>query len=84
LTHHLGISGLLGNGFFWKTIATWSRDFGSYAKIYPVPLDEFSFLGEGSYNGPKLPFILKAGVTGDIGDRFEQRVGGYLGIEFNF
>jgi len=82
--HHLGISGLLGNGFYWKTITTWSRDFGSYGKIYPAPLNEFSFLAEGSYNGPKLPFIVKAGVVGDTGDRFEQRVGGYLGIEFNF
>ena len=82
--HHLGISGTLGNGFYWKTLTTLSRNFGSYGKPYPVPLDEFSFLAEGSYNGPKLPFTVKAGLAGDYGDRFEHRYGVYLGIEFNF
>ncbi len=83
--HHLGLSGTLGNGFCWKSLMTWSRNFGSYQKItYTNPLDEFSFLAEGSYNGVKLPFIVKAGLAGDYGDRFEQRIGAYLGIEFNF
>ncbi len=84
MMHHLGISGTLGNGFYWKSLTTWSRDFGSYGKGYPNPLDEFSFLAEGSYNGSKLPFIVKTGVAGDYGTRFEHRLGGYLGIEFNF
>jgi len=83
--HHLGLSGTLGNGFYWKTITTWSRNFGQYQKItYTIPKDEFSFLAEGIYNGAKLPFIVKAGLAGDYGDRFEHRTGGYLGIEFNF
>jgi len=82
--HHLGVSGILGGGFFWKSLATWSRNFGTYKKAYPNPLDEFSFLAEGSYNGSKLPFMVKAGVAGDHGDRFEHRIGGYLGIEINF
>ncbi len=82
--HHLGISGTLGNGFYWKSLMTISRNFGRYNLVYPDPLDEFSFLAEGSYNGAKLPFIVKAGVAGDYGTRFEHRTGGYLGIEFNF
>jgi len=82
--HHLGLSGTLGNGFNWKSLMTLSRNFGNYGKPYPDPLDEFSFLAEGSYNGAKLPFAVKAGVSGDYGDRFEQRIGGYLGIEFDF
>ena len=72
------------NRFFWKSLTTWSRNFGTYANVYPNPLDEFSFLAEGSYNGAKLPFAVKAGVADGYGDRFEQRIGGYLGIEFNF
>ena len=52
--HHLGISGILGNGIYWKTLTTWSRDFGSYYNVLPEPLDEISFLAEGSYNGAKL------------------------------
>jgi len=82
--HHLGISGTLGNGFYWKSLMTFSRNFGDYGTVYPVPLDEFSFLAEGSYNGTKLPFIVKAGLAGDYGSRFEHRSGGYLGVEFNF
>jgi len=82
--HHLGISGNLGSGFYWKSLTTFSRNFGTYKNPYPNPLDEFSFLAEGSYSGSKLPFIVKSGVAGDAGDRFEKRLGGYLGIEFNF
>lgn len=82
--HHLGVSGALGNGFFWKSLATFSRNFGTFGKPYPNPLNEFSFLAECRYNGAKLPFIVKAGVAGDNGERFEHRFGGYLGIEFNF
>ena len=82
--HHLGISGTVGNGFFWKSLTTWSRNFGTHFYPYPNPLSEFSFLSEGSYAGTKLPFIVKAGVSGDYGERFEHRTGGYLGIEFNF
>jgi len=82
--HHLGISGTFGNSFYWKSLTTWSRNYGTYGTPYPVPLEEFSFLAEGSYNGTKLPFIVKAGLAGDYGKRFEHRLGGYLGIEFNF
>ena len=74
----------MGNGFYWKSLITISRDYGSYGNVYTDPLDEFSFLAEGSYNGAKLPFAVKAGVADGYGDRFEQRIGGYLGIEFNF
>jgi hypothetical protein len=82
--HHLGISGALGDGFFWKSLMTFSRNFGTYEKPYSVPLNEFSFLAECSYAGAKLPFVVKAGLAGDYGERFEHRNGGYIGIEFNF
>jgi len=82
--HHIGISGVLGGGFYWKTLTTWSRNFGNYDKPYPNPLDELSFLTESSYDGTKLPFIIKAGIAGDYGKRFEPRLGGYLSIEFKF
>ncbi|MCX6239879.1 MAG: hypothetical protein NTY07_20430, partial [Bacteroidia bacterium] len=61
--HHLGISGMLGGGFFWKSLLTLSRNFGRYQQVYPDPLDEFSFLVECRYNGAKLPFEVKAGVA---------------------
>jgi hypothetical protein len=82
--HHLGVSGMLGDGFYWKSLLTWSRNFGTYKNVYPIPLDEFSFLAECRYNGVKLPFEVKAGIAGDDGNRFEQKLGGYLGIEINF
>ena len=82
--HHLGISGTFGSGFYWKSLATWSRNFGTYTKVYTNPLDEFSFLAECHYFGAKIPFQIKVGIAGDYGKRFEQRIGGYVGIEINF
>ena len=82
--HHLGINGTLGNDFNWKSLITFSQDLGSYKLIYTKPLDVFSFLAEGSYNGPKLPFSVKGGLAGDYGSRYEHLVGGFLGVEFSF
>jgi len=82
--HHLGVSGALGDGFYWRSLMTWSRNFGKYNDVYPNPLDELSLLAECRYSGAKLPFQVKVGIAGDYGDRFEKRIGGYLGIEFVF
>ena len=95
--HHLGVKGALGSGIYWKTMLTWSRNFGVYngsfpwdanfgstGSMYPAPLDEFSFLGELNYRGNKLPFEINAGFAGDYGDRFQKRIGGYLGMSYRF
>ena len=95
--HHIGIKGALGLGIYWKTMLTMSRNFGVYngsfpwdknfgpsGSLYPVPLDELSFLGELNYLGDKLPFQLKAGIAGDYGDRFQKRIGAYAGICYKF
>jgi len=81
--HHLGLGGTLGGGLSWKSLLTYSRNFGTYSDIYPKPPDEFSFLVECNFVTSKLPFGLKAGVAGDYGNRFEHRLGGYLGISFH-
>lgn len=95
--HHLGAKGALGSGFYWKTMLTLSRNFGTYndsfpwsanfgpsGSSYPVPLDELSYLFEFCYRGSKLPFQINAGIAGDTGSRFETRTGGYAGIGFHF
>ena len=82
--HHLGISGALGGDFYWKSLTTWSCNFENYKLVNNNPLDEFSFLTEFSYNGTKLPFIVKTGIAGDYGKRFENSIGGYLEVEFTF
>jgi hypothetical protein len=95
--HHLGIKGALGSGIYWKTMLTWSRNFGDYndsfpwsanfgptGSLYPVPLDQFSYLIEFTYSGSELPCQLHAGLAGDYGDRFEKRIGGYLGMSYRF
>ena len=70
---------------------TYSRNFGTYNNafptwggVYPVPLDEFSFLGELNYNGKRLPFAVNVGIAGDYGKRFNNRLGGYAGISYQF
>jgi len=96
--HHLGMKGFLGSGIYWKTMLTWSRNFGTHDKAfpwshifsptsgssYPIPLDEFSFLGELNYRGNKLPFEVNIGIAGDYGYRFQKRIGGYAGINYRF
>ena len=96
--HHVGIKGFLGSGIYWKTMLTWSRNFGTHDKAfpwshifsptsgssYPIPLDEFSFLGELNYRGNKLPFEVNIGIAGDYGYRFQKRMGGYAGINYRF
>ena len=95
--NHLGIKGALGSGIYWKSMFTWSRNFGVYndsfpwsanfgpsGSLYPVPLDEFSVLGELNYRGNKLPFEINTGLAADYGDRFQKRIGGYVGICYRF
>jgi len=96
--HHIGIKGALGSGIYWKTMLTWSRNFGVYndsfpwshifspttGSSYPIPLDEFSFLAELNYQGNKLPFEVNIGIAGDYGYRFQKRMGGYAGINYRF
>jgi len=95
--HHIGIKGALLSDIYWKSMLTWSRNFGVYngsfpwsanfgpsGSAYPVPLDEFSFLGELNYRGSKLPFEINAGIAGDYGERFQKRIGGYVGICYRF
>ena len=82
--HHLGLSGFLSRRVSWKSLMTWSRNFGSYENVYLNPLNEFSFLTEISYMADKLPLEVKAGLAGDYGDRFEHRYGVYFGIGIHF
>jgi hypothetical protein len=93
--HHIGMKGALGSGIYWKTMLTLSRNFGVYNNsfpwsadfgpaVYPVPLDEFSFLCELNYRGNKLPFQVNIGIAGDYGDRFESRTGAYAGVSYQF
>jgi hypothetical protein len=88
--HHLGMKGFLGSGIYWKGMVTWSRNFGNYMDSYPWTTaygpsrDEFSFLGEFTYCGNKLPFQVNAGIAGDYGDIYQNRIGGYVGISYKF
>ena len=80
---HVGLKGWMRGNFYWKTMLTYSRNFGEYQNPYPSPLNEFSFLGEVIYHLPRLPLQFTGGIAGDFGGRFEQRVGGYVGMRWN-
>ena len=91
LMHHIGLKGALSSAVYWKTMFTYSRNFGTYNNAfptrggeYPVPLDEFSFLGDLTYNGKQLPFHINVGFAGDYGKRFKNSLGGYAGISYQF
>lgn len=81
---HFGLKGNLCSHFTWRTLLSWSRNFGRYDAPYPSPLDEFSFLAESRYHSSKLPFDVKFGLAGDYGDRFQSKVGAFVGIHYAF
>lgn len=82
--HHLGIGGTIINFMNWKSLLTWSRSFGTYESPYPKPLDQFSWLVEWRYRLMRLPLSINLGVAGDNGDRFERRLGAYVGMSCTF
>lgn len=82
--HHVGLKGHIYEGFDWNSLFTWSKNYGTYHNPYPSPLTEFSFLTSVNYSGNKLPFIINSGIGVDIGNRFQKRAGGYLGIVYKF
>jgi hypothetical protein len=80
--HHLGLKGWLNSSLSWKTMLTYSKNFGEHHTPFPSPQSEFSFLAEMIYHFPNLPLQLMAAFAGDAGDRFEKRYGGSLGIKW--
>jgi hypothetical protein len=80
--HHLGLKGAVCTGLQWKTMLTWSRNIGRYDLIYLKPVEELSFLVELNYHLPGLPLQLNTGFAGDSGERFEKRVGGFVGVKW--
>ena len=80
--HHLGLKGWLRHDLFWKTMLTYSENFGEYQNPYPEPHGEFSYLGEINYQMPRFPLQLSGGLAGDTGNRFEERVGGFFGLKW--
>ncbi len=82
--HHFGIGGTLVERLTWRSMLTWSRSYGTYEKSYPEPLSEFSCLGECRYQFIDLPLSLNLGVAGDAGERFQKKVGGYVGMSWKF
>ncbi len=80
--HHLGLKGMLKKNLSWKTMITYSRNFGAYGNVYPEPLTELSVMGEFVYQFPMLPLKLSAAIANDSGDRFENRSGVFFGIKW--
>lgn len=82
--HHFGLKGYIGNGFNWKSLLTWTSNYGTFGTSFPSPKGQFSFLANFEYSGDKLPFTVNSGIAFDAGDRFEERIGGFIGIVYKF
>lgn len=80
--HHLGLKGFVFKNIGWKTMLTYTQNQGTFLSPFPAPRGEFSFLSEFSYDLAHLPVQLNAGVAGDLGELFENRVGIYLGLRW--
>ena len=80
--HHLGMKGSLLKNLDWKSLFTYSSNYGTYAAAYPSPRSDFSFLTAFNYQLPRLPLQVSAAVAGDLGELYGNRVGVSLGMRW--
>ena len=82
IVHHLGVRGNISSSLSWKSLCSWSRNYGTFfhPEDFPSLVDEFSCLVDLIYDSENLPFAINIGLAADTGERFEERLGAYLGI----
>lgn len=92
IAHHVGLQGTLA-GTPYRLFGTWSRNYGSRGvctdpacsqrerRISEPPLTQWSFLAEASRTVSKAHGLsVRAAVSYDTGEVYEERVGARLGI----
>ncbi len=80
--HHIGIGGTIIGRLGWKSLMTWSQSRGTYEKPFEEIISQFSCLYDLNYRFRKLPLRINLGMAADYGERFENRYGGTIGINW--
>ena len=75
IAHHLGFEGFIGVNLRYRTLFTFSRNFGTYTWPFDERRDQLSWMAE--FTGPLNVFDLEAGVTvaGDTGRMYGDNFG---------
>ncbi len=91
ILHHCGVSGYLSGRIKWKTLISFSKNFGTYNKIYDQvnkgffdsPKRQLSVLGELSYRSANNRWKTILSFAADKGGLLPDTFGAQLGIQYN-
>ena len=82
IAHHMGIDGWLNDSFYYRSLITWSLNYGTNRDSFKPEREELSLLVEVNYlMGEKRQWMLKGKLAGDLGEMYGRNVGVYLGIQ---
>jgi hypothetical protein len=81
---HLGAKGTLSTTLSWKTMLTYTRNFGTYGTAFSPMRQQFYSLAQLSWKSPKHPLMLSALAGYDSGKLLPQNLGAGLQAQWNF
>lgn len=79
---HAGAKGYLAKQVTWKTILTYSRNFGTYSTPYNPVRKQFYSLAEFSWKSKSCPIAISTLMAADFGDLTDDQFG--LGLTFKW
>lgn len=72
---HAGAKGYLTKRVQWKSMLTWSRNFGTYDDPYADVHNQIYSIGELSWKSKDLPFLFSIKLAADGGGQTEEQIG---------
>lgn len=72
---HLGARGTISPTLSWKTLFTYTRNFGTYLNPYLSVRPQFYSMAQLGWQSPRLPLSLSALMGTDIGELVSDKVG---------
>lgn len=81
IAHHLGVKGWLNDKLSYKTLITWSLNYGTNRNSFEPKREDLSLMMELNYlMGEKRQWMVKGKLAGDLGEMYGRNFGVYLGI----
>jgi hypothetical protein len=79
--HHLGLSGWLDKKLYYKTLITFSMNYGTNARPFEPVRKDWSYLLELRYLQSKQNnWMIKGSIAGDLGEMYGPNFGVYLSV----
>ncbi|MDA3930473.1 MAG: hypothetical protein PF541_16105 [Prolixibacteraceae bacterium] len=82
--HHVGIKGSLHKNIKWDTKFTYTQNYGTYRQPFEPIRNQFSSVLNLSYQSPSFPVDVALSIAADVGDLYENNLGGMFRISKTF